>query len=41
MMMAASRTCLCGAHFRFAAPVVGSDTLCGWVGDDTDFRYGK
>jgi hypothetical protein len=41
MMMAASKTCACGVRFRSAAPAVGSDTLCGWIGDDTGFRYGE
>ena len=39
MMMTASKMCACGVHFRVAAPVVGSDTLCGWIDDGTGFRY--
>ena len=39
--LAASKTCACGVRFRSAAPVVGSDTLCGCIGDGTGFRYGE
>lgn len=41
MMMAASKTCACGVRFRSAAPVVSSDTLCGWVGDNTGLDMGS
>lgn len=41
MMMVASKTCACDVQFRSAAPGVGFDTLCGWIGDDTGFRYGE
>jgi hypothetical protein len=41
MMVAASKMYAFGIHFRFVAPVVGFDTLCGRIGDDTGFRYGE
>mgnify|MGYP005845288093 CR=1 FL=1 len=41
MMMAASKTCAGGVRFRSVAPVVDSDTLYGWIGDGTGFRYGQ
>ena len=39
MMMAASKMCACDVRFKFAAPVVGSDTLYGWIDIDIGYRY--
>ena len=41
MMMAASKTCACDVRFRSAAPVVGSDTLYEWIGDDSVIDMGS
>ena len=41
MMMAASKSCAYGVRFRSAAPAARSDTLYGWISDDTGLDMGN